>query len=172
MNSPVFYPARMGTEDTFHDLVSGTDYPMFIVTATSGGERAGCLVGFVTQASIRPARLIVMLSKANHTYRVAQRADRLVVHFLHQGNHDLAALFGEQTSDKVDKFAACDWREGPARETVLPGTRGWLTGTILGRYDAGDHVAHLIDVTAARTDAPGPQLAFQSVTDLQPGHPA
>lgn len=172
MNSPVSYPDRMRTEDNFHDLVSGTDYPMFIVTASTGGERAGCLVGFVTQASICPARLIVMLSKANRTCRVARCADRLVVHFLHQGNHDLAILFGGQTGDKVDKFAACDWREGPDREAVLPGTRGWLTGTILARYDAGDHVAHLIDVTAAHTDTPGPQLAFQAVTGMQPGHPA
>ncbi len=163
----------MRTEDSFHDLVSGTDYPMIIVTAaTASGERAGCLVGFVTQASICPARLIVMLSKANRTYQVARRADRLAVHFLHLGNHDLAALFGEQTGDNVDKFAACDWREGPAGEALLPGTRGWLTGTILARYDAGDHVAHLIDVTCARTDTPGPQLTFQAVTGMQPGHPA
>jgi flavin reductase (DIM6/NTAB) family NADH-FMN oxidoreductase RutF len=71
----------MGTEDDFHELVSGIDYPLFIVTATNRGERAGCLVGFVTQASISPPRLIVMLSKANRTYQVAQEADRLVVHF-------------------------------------------------------------------------------------------
>jgi flavin reductase (DIM6/NTAB) family NADH-FMN oxidoreductase RutF len=162
----------MGSKDAFHELVSGTDYPMFIVTATDGRKRAGCLVGFVTQASMCPSRLIVMLSKANRTYQVAQDAQRLVVHFLHRDNHHLANLFGEQTGDEVDKFAICDWQEGPAGEALLPGTRGWVSGTILARHDAGDHVAHLIDVTDAHTDRPGPQLAFQTVIDMQPGHPA
>jgi flavin reductase (DIM6/NTAB) family NADH-FMN oxidoreductase RutF len=164
----------MATEDAFHDLVAGTDYPMFIVTAAARGELAGCLVGFVTQASIHPPRLMIMLSKANRTYRVAQDTDRLVVHFLHDGNHGLAALFGEQTGDEdeVDKFAACEHRKGPAGEPLLTGTRGWVIGTILARQDAGDHVAHLIDVTAAATETSGPQLAFQAVSDLQPGHPA
>ena len=162
----------MGIEHDFHELVSGIDYPMFIVTAANRGERAGCLVGFVTQASIRPPRLIVMLSKANRTYRVAQDADFLVVHFLHQGNHVLATLFGEQTGDEVDKFAACDWHEGPARQAVLLGTRGWVIGTILARHDSGDHVAHLIDVTDAGTDFAGAQLSFHAVDDMQPGHPA
>jgi flavin reductase (DIM6/NTAB) family NADH-FMN oxidoreductase RutF len=145
---------------------------MFIITVAAGGERDGCLVGFVTQASIDPPRLIVMLSKANRTYRVAQSADQLVVHFLHAGNHDLATLFGEQTGDEVDKFTRCEWAEGPSRQPLLSGTRGWVVGTILDRHDAGDHVAHFIDVTAAQTDTAGPQLAFQTVIDMQPGHPA
>jgi flavin reductase (DIM6/NTAB) family NADH-FMN oxidoreductase RutF len=162
----------MSTEDDFHQLVSRIDYPMFIVTATNQTERAGCLVGFVTQASIRPPRLMVMLSKANRTCQVAQDADRLVVHFLHHTNHDLATLFGEQTGDEIDKFAACNWHEEPARDAVLPGTRGWAIGTILVRHDAGDHVAHLIDVITASTDTPGGPLTFQAVTDMQPGHPA
>ena len=162
----------MEPKDAFHTLVSGIDYPMFIVTASCRDERAGCLVGFVTQASIFPPRMIVMLSKANRTYEVSQGADRLVVHFLHHGNEDLATLFGEETGDEVDKFAVCDWQEGPAHEVILLGTRGWVSGMILARHDAGDHVAHLIDVTVAITDTPGAQLAFQSVIDMQPGHPA
>lgn len=162
----------MTTEEHFHTLVSGMDYPMFIVTASAHGARAGCLVGFMTQGSINPPRLIVMLSKANHTYRVALEADSLVVHFLSEANHDLATLFGEQTGDNLNKFAFCDWREGPKDTLVLSGTRGWAAGRILSRHDAGDHVAHLIDVTTAESDTPRPQLAFQAVVDMQPGHPA
>lgn len=166
------YPDAVSTEREFHDLVSGLDYPIFIVTAAAGGERAGCVVGFISQASISPPRLIVMLSKANRTYHIAQSADRLAVHFLHSGNLNLARLFGELTGDEVDKFAACEWEEGPHHEPLLTGTRGWATGPILARHDAGDHVAHLIDVTAAQTGIAGPQLSFQAVSELQPGHPA
>ncbi len=162
----------MATEEHFHQLVSGVDYPMFIITAAARGERAGCLVGFVTQASINPPRLIVLVSKANYTYRVARDTDTMVVHFLHEGNHDLATLFGEQTGDNMDKFSVCDWREGPQRTPVLTGTRGWVAGKIRARHDVGDHMAHLLDVISAESDVSGPQLAFQAVADMQPGHRA
>jgi flavin reductase (DIM6/NTAB) family NADH-FMN oxidoreductase RutF len=162
----------MSTEEDFHALVSGIDYPMFVVTAAAHGARAGCLVGFATQASIDPPRLIVLLSKANYTFRVAADSDTLAVHFLHEGNRDLATLFGEQTGDEVDKFAACAWREGPNRTPILGGTRGWVAGGIAARLDAGDHVAHLLDIDMARTDISGHPLTFQAVVEMQPGHPA
>ena len=157
----------------FHHLVEGIDYPMFIVTTEAGGERSGCLVGFVTQGSIHPARLVVMVSKTNHTYRVAQRATEMVVHFLHQGNHDLSELFGEETGDQVDKFEHCAWsRVEGVGAPVLDGTRGFAAGPILDRMDGGDHVAHLIEVAAARVDGDGPQLAFSTVKGMKPGHEA
>jgi flavin reductase (DIM6/NTAB) family NADH-FMN oxidoreductase RutF len=162
----------MSTEENFHTLVANVDYPMFIVTAVAHGTRAGCLVGFATQSSIDPPRLLVLLSKINRTYRLSQETDTLVVHFLHEGNHDLATLFGEETGDEVDKFAGCQWQEGPQHTPVLRGTRGWVAGSILGHLDAGDHVAHLLEVNTAMTDVPGRPLAFQTVRDMEPGHPA
>ena len=166
---------EMDCGEAFHALVGGIDYPMFIVTTEAGDERSGCLVGFVTQGSIEPARMVVMLSKSNHTYRVAAAgATDLVVHFLHSGNVGLAELFGEETGDEVDKFSRCEWaRVDGVGGPVLAGTRGFAAGPILDRMDAGDHVAHLVEVGAARLDRrEGPQLAFSMVKDIEPGHPA
>jgi len=162
----------MSNEESFHTLLANVDYPMFVVTAAAHGSRAGCLVGFVTQCSMDPPRLLVLLSKINRTYRLSLETDILVVHFLHESNYDLAVLFGEKTGDEVDKFTACQWQEGPQRTPVLRGTRGWVAGSILARLDAGDHVAHLLKVNTAMTDVPGPPLAFQSVREIEPGHPA
>ncbi|GGS76762.1 hypothetical protein GCM10010222_17450 [Streptomyces tanashiensis] len=70
--------------DSFTDVLDG---PMYVVTAeASGGERAGCLVGFASQCSIDPPRFTVRLSTADHAYRVALRAERLTVHRLHPGS--------------------------------------------------------------------------------------
>src|SRR4051794_4064184 len=98
---------------------------MYVVTASVDGDRAGCLVGFVTQASIDPPRLLVMVSKANETFRVARQADILGVNFLGADNKDLAELFGEESGDWTDKFARCAWHEGPSDVPVLDGVRGW-----------------------------------------------
>jgi flavin reductase (DIM6/NTAB) family NADH-FMN oxidoreductase RutF len=158
--------------EAFQALVSGIDYPMFIVTAAADGERSGCFVGFATQASIDPARFLVMISKANHTCKVAEDAGTLVVHFLHAGNRPLANLFGEETGDEIDKFAACRWKSSPDGTPILLGVRGWLTGAIVARLDAGDHIAHVVEVTDAAVDESGPQLGLQAAKDMEPGHPA
>lgn len=71
-----------GVADTFDALVGSLDYPMFIVTATAGDEREGCLVGFATQSSIDPPRFVVCLSKNNRTYRMAKDADSVAVHMV------------------------------------------------------------------------------------------
>ena len=108
----------------FEDLVGGLDYPMYVVTAAVDGERAGCLVGFAAQASIDPQRLVVMVSKANETFRIASKADVLGVHYLGQDNEDLAELFGEESGDWTDKFARCKWQEGPSGVPILADVRG------------------------------------------------
>jgi flavin reductase (DIM6/NTAB) family NADH-FMN oxidoreductase RutF len=161
----------MSVEEAFHELVSGTDYPMVIVTLAVGEEREGCLVGFFTQASIEPARLIVMLSKANRTGRLAHQATELVVHFARAADRDLASLFGEETGDDIDKFARCSWEVGPGGSPVLRGTRGWVSGRILDRLDAGDHVAHLLEISDAHVDSEGEQLSSQAVSAMEAGHP-
>jgi flavin reductase (DIM6/NTAB) family NADH-FMN oxidoreductase RutF len=161
------------TLDAFHDLVSWIDYPMFIVTTAAESRRAGCLVGFLTQASMKPPRLLVLLSKANFTFRVAQGADVLVVHFLATTDLELARLFGEQTGDRTDKFEHCQWDDGPSGVPVLRDVTGWTAGRILERLDGGDHVAHLVEPFAAQAN-PGEdgQLSFHQVRHLKPGHPA
>ncbi len=154
---------------SFHTLVADLDYPMFVVTAVAAGERSGCLVGFLSQASIDPPRLLVFLSKANRTYSVAQRAEILAVNFLHEGSRDLAALFGEHTGDEVDKFQFCEWEEGPRGVPVLLDTRGWVVGTIVARLDCGDHVAHLIAVDEAQLRQPGRRfLSFATAKEMTP----
>lgn len=158
---------------TLDELVGGLDYPMFVVTAAAGGDRSGCLVGFVTQASIDPPRFMVFVSKANHTFQVAAAADHLGVHFLSEADRPLAAWFGALTGDEVDKFAGVRWDPGPGATPVLADCRGWMVGRVLSRTDAGDHVGHLLDPVAASVTGPtGPQLSFRDVRALRPGHPA
>lgn len=159
-------------EAIFERLVSDLDYPMYVVTAAHGTDRAGCLVGFATQASINPPRLLVFVSKANETFRIATKADALGVHFLGADNKDLAELFGEESGDWTDKFARCDWQDGPAGVPVLLGVRGWIVGRVLERLDGGDHVAHLLEPIDGGAAETAPPLTLQQVRDLDPGHPA
>ncbi|MFF3006746.1 flavin reductase family protein [Kitasatospora sp. NPDC057940] len=148
------------------------DYPVYVVTAAVGEERAGCLVGFAGQVSLQPPRFTVWIFKANHTYAVASRSRVLVVHLLPARGHDLAELFGGLTGDEVDKFAATTWEPGPGGVPVLTSAMAWFAGRVLDRADWGDHVGFLlepIDTVTALDDRP---LTFHDVKDIDAGHPA
>src|SRR5436305_12419843 len=99
----------------FEHLMSELDYSMLVVTAASGEERAGCLIGFASQVSIDPPRFLVCLSVKNRTYRVASEARLLVVHFVPEQAGEMAVLFGGETGDDIDKLTRCECREGPER---------------------------------------------------------
>jgi flavin reductase (DIM6/NTAB) family NADH-FMN oxidoreductase RutF len=164
---------RAAVTDELDRVVDLLDYPMFVVTARAGDELSGCLVGFATQVSIDPRRFLIGLSEANHTLRIAERADRLAVHVLDRDDKQLAELFGGETGDEVDKFARCRWQAGPDRVPTLDDAPAWFSGRILGRYPVGDHVGFLIEPDAAqirRNDVR--PLTFARVRDIEPGHPA
>ena len=157
----------------FEKLVSLLDYPMFVVTTSVGDESAGCLVGFTSQLSIGPPRFLVGLSKRNHTYRVAQRADHLAVHLVPRQHRELARLFGSETGNRTDKFARCTWHSGPSGMPILDDAAGWFVGEVLSRYDVGDHVGFLLDPVAGDAPDKFEQLVtFSDVRDLDPGHHA
>jgi flavin reductase (DIM6/NTAB) family NADH-FMN oxidoreductase RutF len=155
------------------DVTDLLDYPMFVVTTTAGGVRAGCLVGFATQVSINPSRFLIGLSNKNHTYRVARDASRLAVHLLESSSRDLAELFGATTGDEKDKFASCTWQPGPDDVPVLDEAVAWFSGQVLSQHPTGDHVGFLLEVDAAEVRRhPQRLLTLSDVKDLEPGHDA
>jgi flavin reductase (DIM6/NTAB) family NADH-FMN oxidoreductase RutF len=161
--------------DTFARLCESLDFPMTIVTAFDGREHSGCLVGFHTQCSIDPRRWLACISKVNHTCGVAERAEWLAVHLLRDDQHALAEFFGSVTGDAIaphEKFESCSWQPGPAGTPILEGC-DWIAGRVLERFDGGDHVMFLLEVTEhGEAHAPARQLGSQAVRDITPGHPA
>lgn len=151
-------------------VLMSLDYAMAVVTTASPEERAGCLVGFITQCSVHPPRLMVYLSQKNHTYTTALDAEGLGVHFLHHEQRELAELFGGTSGDRVDKFAQCRWRTGPLGVPVLEDVRHWVVGEITDRMLGGDHVGFVVRPVEAHRDGDLEQLSFQDVKSLDPGH--
>ena len=180
-----------GSEET-DAFVSTLDYPMFIVTvgATVQGSdgppgadaqpgpdgqiasRSGCLVGFATQCSIDPFRLLVCISKANHTYALARNASVLGLHVLGSAQRELARLFGETTGDELDKFELCKWRSGPEGVPILDGCAGWMAATVRQQIDLGDHVGFVLEPIEVHTQKHAAALFFSEVSGLQAGHRA
>jgi len=159
-----------GQADNYADLFASLDSPMFVVTTAAGEERAGCVVAFITQASIDPPRVAVCLSDKNRTTEVAARATHLAVHFLGQSNLDLARLFGEETGDETDKFAAHPWYPGPSGVPILHGTNGWVVLHLLDRTRGGDHIIHLGEIESAHQERHDAPVRYRQIQDFHAGH--
>ena len=163
----------MGDGDVLGELAANLDPPMAVVTTALRGERAGCLIGFHAQCSIDPPRYVIWLSRANHTYRVGLLAPRFALHFLSQGEHDLAELFGGASGDHVDKFSRCDWRAGPDDVPLLNRVPNRVVGRRGAVLDEGsDHVCIVLEVDHVDYAAPFQPLRLSMVNDITPGHGA
>lgn len=166
----------MRDRTAFHHLTAIIDYPMLLVTAASGDERAGCLVGFSTQCSIDPPRYLVCISHANHTHGIASKSQVLALHLVGRRQRQLADLFGAETGDETDKFSRCRWEAGPDGVPLLADCPNRMVGRVVDKIDVGDHTAFvldLVDASASDDDADDePVLTFQDVRDMEPGHPA
>ena len=159
--------------DAFGALAGDLDYPMLIVTAASGGEADGCLVGFWTQCSIDPPRFLACISVTNRTYRVAESADTLAVHVVPEDADDLVGLFGGETADEVDKLGQVEWSSGPGGAPQLARCANRFAGRVLSRTPLGDHVGFLLEPIQVEHGAPGqPAYPFSRAKRIEPGHPA
>lgn len=147
---------------------------MIVVTARSGDEADGCLVGFWSPASIEPPRLLVHLSKRNRTHRVARQTSTIVVHLLRRSDSALARGFGELTGDDTDKFTDIPWFAGPGGTPVIKGL-DWCAGTIRTTFDGGDHTGFLLDVlpdVGSFDRADEDDFRTSDAESFEPGHPA
>ena len=166
-------PSGYGACMDFGRLMTTTDPTMVIVTTASGDDRSGCLVGFSTQCSIDPPRFVVFVSNKNHTYRVGAKAETFAVHFLDAAKpaHDeLAALFGGETGDEVDKFEKCQWHD-VAGAPVLDACDRWFVGHVVDRFEPGDHQGVVLEpVEVVAGDSPTDELSYQDAKDIDPGH--
>jgi flavin reductase (DIM6/NTAB) family NADH-FMN oxidoreductase RutF len=153
------------------DLMGSVDSPLIVVTTSAEGERAGCLVGFHSQASIDPKHYCVWLSKANHTYRVALRSDHFAVHFLTTADHELARHFGSRSGSDTDKFSGLDFtvaQDGAPLLADLPNRL--LVERVAMLDDGGDHVCLTARVLATEFADRFTPLRPSQLGDLTPGH--
>ncbi|HEY9557268.1 MAG TPA: flavin reductase family protein [Acidimicrobiales bacterium] len=157
---------------SFDEIVAAMDTAMVVVTVADGDERDGCLVGFHSQCSIEPPRYVVWLSRANRTFEMASRATHLAVHPLAADDHPLAAHFGGETGDEVDKLAGVEWSPGPGGVPLLAGV-AHIAGEIVERLDTdADHVGFVLAPVSASGSAPSAVLRLSAADDIDPGHDA
>ena len=162
---------KMSRETLVERVADSGAVPLHIVTACHGDRRDGCLVAFATQASMKPARMLVCLSTANLTYRIAVSSPALAVHLVPADRHDLAERFGGQTGDDTDKLSDIAWTAGPGGLPLLDDCPVRLIGQVVSRHPFGDHEGFLLEPLEDADVAKQEPLLTREAMDIRPGHP-
>jgi flavin reductase (DIM6/NTAB) family NADH-FMN oxidoreductase RutF len=163
----------MSTADNAYDRVLRMlDGALVVVTAAAAGDADGCLVGFHTQCSIHPRRHALWISHANHTHALVLGADVVAVHALTAAQHALAARFGGETADDVDKMAGVAWTSGPEGVPLLDDVENRFIGRVLDRVElaGGDHTLLVVEPIDARAGDPAQPFRLHDAADIDAGH--
>jgi flavin reductase (DIM6/NTAB) family NADH-FMN oxidoreductase RutF len=163
----------MSTADNAYDRVLRMlDGALVVVTAAAAGDADGCLVGFHTQCSIHPRRHALWISHANHTHALVERAPVVAVHALTARQHELAARFGGETADAVDKMAEVAWTAGPDGVPLLDGVENRFVGRVLDRVElaGADHTLLVVEPVAAVAGDAAEPFRLHDAGDIDAGH--
>ena len=117
-----------------------------------------------------PLHFLACISKQNATYLVARAAARLGVHAVPKAERELAALFGGETGDEIDKFARCKWIETTDGTPLLVACPSRFLGRVLERIDLGDHLGMVIAVEETWHGHEVAHLTARDLARLEPGH--
>ena len=131
-------------------LLDRLDTTVCVLTTAHEGRPAGCIVTYVTPASLsveRP-RVVVLTSHENLTHELLERSGVVALHPLARGQEDWLERFGFRSGRDVDKFAGLAWEPGETGAPLLAEALGWLEGRVLDAMDCGDHTARLVEPLA------------------------
>lgn len=154
----------------FATLMSSENTSLIVVTTAAENVRAGCLVSYHTQASMKPQHYNIWLSKANHTYKIGLLAETFGVHFLTQDDLGWAEHFATMSGQDSDKFAGLEveMRHGVPLLRALPNRM--IVQEISMLDDGGDHVCVTARVFDAETSGHFTPLRLSDIGDLCPAH--
>ena len=100
------------------------------------------------------------------------RATGMGLHLLGEDQEDMARLFGEETGDLVDKFAAVDWRLGSTGAPLLVESAVCLEGQTLGHSRSAITRASCCAAVCSVAGGHAGLLTYRDAPPLEPGHPA
>ncbi len=143
---------------------------VWIVTAQAHDQRGGLLASWVTQASLDPARPVMVAGIApNHfTADLIDRSGCFALHLLGKKQTDLALNFAIGSGRDRDKLAGLTTRQEITSAPILTECLAWLDCRVIDRRDTGDRIYYWADVlsggrTLAARDPDSTTLREQEV---------
>lgn len=120
---------------TMRTWVSGVT----VVTAVSGGRRAGVTASSFTSVSLEPPLILVSLQEYIETYKLILESEQFAVSILSSGQSHLSRQFAGQLKvpEGEDRFYGVELRTAVTGSPILADAIGWLDCRLTNVYEGG-----------------------------------
>lgn len=137
-------------------------YGMYLVCTEWEGRKNGQVANSVMQVTATPNTVAVCLNKANLTWELLMKSGKFSVSVLEEDvPMTFIGTFGFKSGREIDKFAACNWKTGPAgTPIVLDYTLSWIEAKVFDRIDVYTHSVFFGEVLSSSCLKEGCPLTY------------
>jgi len=145
----------METEDSMDDNAKKTalrmiPYGLYILTSgKAGGDVAGRVVSWVTQASFEPPLLVAAVKTGSVVYDLIKDSGVFVLNVLAKGQQDLANTFFKPVQGDGRILGGEAFRPGSTGAPVLESTPAFVECRVVDTVEKGDHTIFVGEVVDA-----------------------
>lgn len=125
----------MDAQNVLEKILNGVT----VVTSKAGGKINGLTVAWATQVSFQPPLVAVSVGKTRYTHDMIRSSRIFAVNILHEGQVDVARLFGLQSGRNIDKFATIPYETKVTGAPILKDCLAYLDCEVEGAIPVGDH---------------------------------
>ena len=123
---------------------------LFIITARHpSGLETGLLASWVQQASFEPPAVTVAVNQKRYLNAWLSEQPHLAINLIGESQKQFLSHFGKGFEPDEPAFNGLSIGRSPCGLPVLSDALGWMTGTIQGELEAGDHRIYLVQLAAA-----------------------
>lgn len=134
---------------------------VYIVTTKAGDSINGQTVAWVTQASLKPSMISVVLYEKNYTTELILKSGIFAVNILKEGQEELALHFGTKSGRNVNKFKDIDFQNDETGSPILNDCLAYLDCEVSLSKKAGDHIIFVGEVVDQGIISRGKPLIYK-----------
>ncbi len=137
-------------------------YGMYLVCTEWEEKKNGQIANSVMQVTATPSTVAVCLNKNNLTWELLVKSGKFSVSVLDEEvPMTFIGTFGFKTGREIDKFAACNWKVGPAgTPIVLDYALSWIEAKVFDRVDVYTHSVFFGEVLSSSCIKEGCPLTY------------
>lgn len=128
-----------------------------VITALSGSEPVGMVVGSFTSVSLDPALVAFLPDRKSTTWPRIEAAGHFCVNILAERQQAVCQAFSSRTADRFDTVP---YRLSESGLPIIDGVVAWVDCQLHAVHEAGDHYIAIGLVRALAVERPDPALVF------------
>ncbi len=128
-----------------------------VVTALSGSEPLGMVIGSFTSVSLDPALVAFLPGRTSRTWAKIEAAGHFCVNILAEQQQWISRTLSSKTDNK---FASIPYRLSESGLPIIEGVVAWIDCKLDAIHEAGDHFIAIGLVRALEAERPNAPLVF------------